>query len=224
VLHETGSGLFAYPKGHPSSLSKDATGIRLPCCDDVENRIRQMRSDNGLLDSTKMLVLISLATNEMVKYICMYPYVWYMDCTSGTNREKKDLFVVAVRSASGDTLPVNLTVIPSAQKWVFETIYKTAFPNLYSPDVCSMNRLVLTDEEKAEYEPFQLAIETTDYFQQSKVMLCTFHAIWMSFKVDLYPVLDNIPHGGALREFAYCYSMLFSILCFEHSPLIFLHA
>ena len=87
-----------------------------------------------------------------------------------------------------------------------------------------MNRLVLTDEEKAEYEPFQLAIETTDYFQQSKVMLCTFHAIWMSFKVDLYPVLDNIPHGGALREFAYCYSMLFSILCFEHSPLIFLHA
>ena len=206
MLHETGSGLFAYPKGYPISLSKDATGIHLPCCDDVENRIRQMRSDNGLLDSTKMLVLISLATNEMVKYMCMYLNVWYMDCTSGTNREK------------------NLTVIPSAQKWLFETIYKTAFPNLYSPDVCSMNRLVLTDEEKAEYEPFQLAIETTDYFQQSKVMLCTFHAIWMSFKVDLYPVLDNIPHGGALREFAYCYSMLFSILCFEHSPLIFLHA
>ena len=224
MLHETGSGLFAYPKGRPSSLSKDATGIRLPCCDDVENRIHQMRSDNGLIYSTKMLVLISLATNEMVKYMCMYPDVWYMDCTSGTNREKKDLFMVAVRSASGDTLPVNLTVIPSAQKWVFETIYKTAFPNLYSPDICSMNRLVLTDEEKAEYEPFQLAIETTDYFQQSKVMLCTFHAIWMSFKVDLYPVLDNMPHGGDLREFAYCYLMLFSILCFEHSPLIFLHA
>ena len=154
MLHETGSGLFAYPKGRPSSLSKDVTGIRLPCCDDVENRIRQMRSDNGLLDSTKMLVIISLATNEMVKYMYMYPDVWYMDCTSGTNREKKDLFVVAVRSASGDTLPVNLTVFPSAQKWVFEAIYKTAFPNLYSPDVCSMNRLVLTDEEKAEYEPF----------------------------------------------------------------------
>ena len=127
-----------------------------------------------------------------------------MDCTSGTNREKKDLFVVAVRSASGATLPVNVTVIPSAQKWAFETLYKTAFPQLYSPDVCTMNRLVLTDEEKAEYEPFQTAIETTDYFQQSKVMLCTFHAIWMSFKVDLYPVLDKIPHGGALCEIVVC--------------------
>ena len=36
----------------------------------------------------------------------------------GTNRQKRELFVVAVRSASGDTLPVNLTIIPSAQKWV----------------------------------------------------------------------------------------------------------
>jgi hypothetical protein len=69
-----------------------------------------------------------------------------------------------------------------------------------------MNCLVFTDEEKAEYEPFQSAIETTDYFKQSKVMLCTFHAIRMSFKVDLYPVLDNIPHGGALCEIVTCYS------------------
>ena len=182
-----------------------------------------MRSDNGLIDSTKMLVLISLATNEMVKFMCMYPDVWYMDCTSGTNREKKDLFVVAVRSASGDTLPVNVTVIPSAQKWVFETIYKTAFPQLYTPEVCSMNRLVLTDEEKAEYEPFQLAIETTDFFEQSKVMLCTFHAIWMSFKVELYPLFDNITHGGALREIVTCCSILFSLFGFQNSCFTFVN-
>ena len=43
--------------------------------------------------------------------------------TEGTNREKNDLFVVAVRSAGGDTLPENFTVIPSGQKWVFDTIY-----------------------------------------------------------------------------------------------------
>ncbi len=72
-----------------SRKTPNAKGIHLPCCDDVEDRIRQMRSDNGLIDSTKILVLISLATNEMVKFMCMYPDVWYMDCTSGTNREKK---------------------------------------------------------------------------------------------------------------------------------------
>ena len=118
----------------------------------------------------------------------------------GTNREKKDLFIVAVRSSGGDTLPVNLTVIPSGQKWVFDTIYKTAFPHLYTSEVCSMNRLVLTDEDKSEYEPFESAIDTTNYFKKSKVMLCTLHAIWMAFKTDLYPILDGIEHGGVLRE------------------------
>jgi hypothetical protein len=143
-----------------------------------------------------------------------------MDCTSGTNREKKDLFVVAVRSAARDTLPVNLTVISSAQKWVFGTIYKSTFPHLYTPDVCDMNHLVLTDEDKSEYEPYQLAIETTDYFHQLKVMLFTFHAIWMSFKIDLYPVLDGIAHGGALIGFS-TFSSIFSSQFFIAHPLQF---
>ena len=97
---------------------------------------------------------------------------------TGTNRDRSELFVVAVRSASGDTVPVNMTIIPSAQKWVFDTIYKLAFPYLYSPNICKMNRMVLTDEDESEYRPFQSEIETMDEFKQSKVMLCTFHGIW----------------------------------------------
>ncbi len=115
-----------------------------------------------------------------------------------------------MRSAEGDTLPVNLTVILSGQKWVFDTIYKTAFPHLYTSEVCSMNRLVLTDEDKSEYEPFELAIETTNDFQKSKVMLCTFHAIWMAFKTDLYPILDGIEHGDVLSERIYFYSIVYT--------------
>jgi hypothetical protein len=112
-----------------------------------------------------------------------------------------------VQSAGGDTLPVNPTVIPSGQKWVFDTIYKTAFPHRYTSEVCSMNRLVLTDEDKSEYEPFESAIETTNDFQKSKVMLCTFHAIWMAFKTDLYPILDDIEHGDVLRERTYFFQL-----------------
>ncbi len=112
-----------------------------------------------------------------------------------------------MQSAGGDTLPVNPTVIPSGQKWVFDTIYKTAFPHRYTSEVCSMNRLVLTDEDKSEYEPFESAIETTNDFQKSKVMLCTFHAIWMAFKTDLYPILDDIEHGDVLRERTYFFQL-----------------
>ena len=137
----------------------------------------------------------------------------------GTNRQKRELFVAAVRSASGDTLPVNLTIIPSAQKWVFNAIYKLAFPSLYSSNVCSMNRLVLTDEDEAEYAPFQSAIATMPEFSKSNVMLCTFHSIWQSFKKDLYPLLDQNANGQVfgmcLINFDYFTLLIFNFNTFK---------
>ena len=88
---------------------------------------------------------------------------------TGTNRQGKELFVMAVRSASGDTLPGNLTIIPSGQKWVFHSIYKYAFPLLYSVQVCSRNRLVLTDEDPSEYSPMENLIITENHFKKSNM-------------------------------------------------------
>ena len=39
---------------------------------------------------------------------------------------------MAVRTPSGKTLPGNLSIIPSEQKWVFHALYQHAFPQLYS--------------------------------------------------------------------------------------------
>jgi hypothetical protein len=54
-----------------------------------------------------------------------------------------------------------------------------------------MNRLVLTDEEDAEYWSFEALITTNDIFKSSKVMLCIFHAIWQPFKEDIYSLLPR---------------------------------
>jgi hypothetical protein len=94
-----------------------------------------------------MMVMLSICTKDMNKYVLMFPDVWFIDCTAGelislhylyyghfshtmynflvkgTNRQKKQLFVMAVRTANRSTLPENLTIIPSEQKWVFRSIY-----------------------------------------------------------------------------------------------------
>jgi hypothetical protein len=49
-----------------------------------------------------------------------------------------------------------------------------------------MNRLVLTDEEDAEYRSFETLIVSHDTFKLSSVMSCIFHAIWQPFKKDIY--------------------------------------
>ena len=168
-----------------------------------------------------MMVMLSICTKDMNKYVSMFQDIWFIDCTAGagelislhylyyghlsytmynflvkgTNRQKKQLFVMAVRTANGSTLPGNLTIIPSEQKWVFYSIYQLAFPHLYSAEVCSRNRLVLTDEDDALYKSFESLIQTNDVFKRSKVMLCTFHAIWMSSKKDIQPLLDRCQYG-----------------------------
>jgi len=96
---------------------------------------------------------------------------------------------MAVRSPTGKTFPGNFTIIPSSKKWVFHAIYRLAFVSLYGEQICSLNRLVLTDEEDAEYRSFESLIQTSKIFQSSSVMLCTFHAIWLPFKRDIYHLL-----------------------------------
>jgi hypothetical protein len=98
---------------------------------------------------------------------------------------------MAIRTPTGETFPVNYTIIPSSQKWVFHSIFRLAFLSLYGEHIFSMNRLVLTDEEDAEYPAFETMIATHDAFCSSKVMLCTFHAVWQPFKWDIYNVLPS---------------------------------
>ena len=108
---------------------------------------------------------------------------------------------MAVRNPSGTTLPGNLTIIPSEQKWVFHAIYQYAFPFLYSPVICARNRVVLTNEDDAEYQSFESVIKSMKEFQKSTVMLCTFHGIWMAFKKDLISSLSDCQHGQVLGEY-----------------------
>jgi hypothetical protein len=124
----------------------------------------------------------------------------YFFGSSGTNRHKKELFVMAVRTPAGQTFPGNFAIIPSAKKWVFHAIFRLAFLELYGDEVCSMNCLVLTDEEDAEYRSFESLIAINVKFKKSKVMLCIFHAIWQPFKRDVYPLCPRQSKKGKPLE------------------------
>ena len=79
VVHETGRGLFAQSKGRPSG----SKNISLPCPTSTMDKIIELRKDFGLNNETKMLVMLSLSTSDMNRYVAMYPEVWFVDCTAG---------------------------------------------------------------------------------------------------------------------------------------------
>ena len=189
VMHETGKGLLAYHnRGRPT---KEQELKRLNTSPIIDDEIGQLRQDLRLKDTSNLLMLVSLATDDMIRLVAMYPEVWFMDVTAGTNRQRRDLFMLAVRTVIGKTFPGNLTVIPSGKRWIFVCIYQLAFIALYGKETCSRNRLTLTDEDSAEFGPFENSIATMPEFSKSRLMLCVFHAVWQPFKKDIYPHLPK---------------------------------
>lgn len=85
VVHESGKGLMSYARGRPTKERNSSTtnGFDFECTLEMSNKISELRTDHNMHEGTKMLLFISIATDDMVKYVCMYPEVWFLDCTYG---------------------------------------------------------------------------------------------------------------------------------------------
>ena len=170
---------------------------------------------------TQVLLLLLLATDEMVHLVSMYPEKWFLDCTGCTNIQMRDLFVMAVRTPEGKTFPGNLTIIPSGQIWVFVAIYKQAFVHLYGDVTVLRCRLVITDEDFSQYHSLENLIFSQKEFEKIIVMLCIFHAVWGPFKKQIFPLLPKrsqntnllTEEGEAWGNFLY---KSFARQCTEH--------
>jgi hypothetical protein len=55
----------------------------LECPKQIEDELSIMREDFVLNHQSKMLVLVSMATDGMIRLVAMYPDVWFMDTTVG---------------------------------------------------------------------------------------------------------------------------------------------
>jgi hypothetical protein len=80
---------------------------------------------------------------------------------------------------------------------VFRYITRSIFPKLFGDVTVQRNRLGLTEEDPLEYRTFEANTKSDKNYQQSKVMLCTFHTIWKPFKETIRPRLPK-KSGGVL--------------------------
>lgn len=187
VTHESGKGLIATHGRGRISNEKKSMALNIP--NFQEQEILSLRKSLSVEDGSKVLLLVSLCTDAMIKLVAMHPEVWFMDVTSAVNRQKTDLFMLAIRTPSGETFPGNFTFIPSGKRWVFQCIYQYAFIALFGKTTCSRNRLAMFDDDIAEHGPFQSCINSIPEFKNSRVMLCVFHAVWMPFRDILMRII-----------------------------------
>jgi hypothetical protein len=79
ILHDD-TGLYTCSKGHPTN---EEMRIRLDCSTKIQADLERLREDYILNKKSQMLVMISMATDDMIQLVAMYSDVWFMDTTAG---------------------------------------------------------------------------------------------------------------------------------------------
>lgn len=97
------------PRGRPSTKTQHMAD------ETMRTKINELRNDLSIDNKTKMVLLLSFATDEMIKEVQKNPETWFMDVTSRANIQKRDLFILVVRKPDGTTIIGNVTLIPSGK-------------------------------------------------------------------------------------------------------------
>ena len=110
-------------KGRPNT--EDAEVIRCPSS--LKTELKKLKDSLNYNKNTEILLAISIATDDMLRHVQMFPEVMYLDTTAGTNKQHRNQFLMVVKDACGSTFIGNATVIPSEKAWVFHIFTRNSF-------------------------------------------------------------------------------------------------
>ena len=100
-----------------------------------------------------------IASDEMARSMHMFPEVFYMDVTAKTNEQKRELFLMVVKDATGEPFIINATSsLPTRDEYSFR--FTISLLQLYEENTIGCNRWALTDDDNCEYVPLDNCIAT----------------------------------------------------------------
>ena len=90
----------------------------------LKRELRHLRKDFSMKKYSEILLSLSIADDDMQRAVHMFPKVFYMDIISNTNRQKRDICVLVLKDAYGETNIGNASVLPCGKLWIFLIVYQ----------------------------------------------------------------------------------------------------
>ena len=82
----------------------------------LKKHLDRMMNEMNYKDGTEIILLISIASDEMMRMVHTNPEKFFFDVTARVNRQKRELFLMVVKATCGSTFIGNATFIPSGKK------------------------------------------------------------------------------------------------------------
>ena len=187
-MMDKNDNLFAVNgRGRPSKERTEELRIH----GELKKDLASLRRELNMKDGASILLSLSIATDEMQRHVHMFPEVMFLDVIANTNRQKRDLFLMVVKDASGETFIGNASVLPCGQKWIFTKLYRYFFLHLYGYATLDRLRLALTDDDSQSHGAFDGSTQVLACYSNAKSMLCVFHSIVMKYHDSVYGKLPK---------------------------------
>ena len=86
-------------RGRPSKQQSEQLFLHR----ELKDELKQLRKDMSIQNVQEVLHSITIADDDMIRHVHMFPEVMFMDVIANTNRQKRDLFLMVVKDVPGDT-------------------------------------------------------------------------------------------------------------------------
>jgi len=124
----------------------------------------------------KILLAVAWVREDEKRLFELYPEVFMIDVTFGSNCEGRPLGMTAAIDSNMHTFTPICAFLPSECRWVFWWMWEEAIPKLLGKDVLKRVQLVLSDGDTKIYVPFDDA-KKKGLYPNAVHGLCLYHLV-----------------------------------------------
>jgi hypothetical protein len=132
--------------------------------------------DKLLLTSNEdLLIALAFVNPKERRLFKLFPHVLKIDCTPGTNNEKRPLLTITGRDSLGKMFTVMRVFLPNERAWVFRWMFQEVLPLLLGITYLQRVQVMITDGDSQEFQQLDAAI--AKFFPQTQRVRCGWHLV-----------------------------------------------
>ena len=141
--------------------------------DHVKNVVKGLELGNN-----EYLIAIAWCTEEQKLYHRKFPFILGYDETFRTNAEKRALASLCGMTMDNKLLMFVEAFLPSKQKWVFNWLWKVAFPTLLDRPSLKKTAIILVDQDENNWTAMSVNLASNDaVYGEAVGRLCNWHKV-----------------------------------------------
>jgi hypothetical protein len=147
---------------------------------DTLDAYRQQCDIAKLQENQKLFIACGFCFNDARRMFRLFPQVFKIDTTCGSNSENRPLATVSIRTGLGTYMVAAYFFLPDEKRMTFRWLFQVAMPRLFGVDALHNVQCVISDGDAQETAEVDAAI--VRFMPRAKRLQCAWHIINQGWK------------------------------------------